>query len=157
MTKLQNTVNHAIPVYIPEEKFNEIIFPALWVGSRGPKPKLSYFKIFHYILYVLYTGVQWKMLPIEKGEDGQPEIHYSNIWRKWDQWVTNQSIREVFDRSVRCLNEKGRLDLSVLNGDGSNIVAKKGGNPSAIAGTNIRKGIKFFLFVTMPATYWRPW
>jgi len=120
MTKLHNTANYAIPVYVPEEKFNEIILPLLWKGSRRPKPKLSYFKLFHYMLYVLYTGIQWEMLPNEKGK---PEIHYSNVWRKWK----HQSIRKIFDHNVKALSDTGKLDLTVLNGDGGNIVAKKGG------------------------------
>lgn len=142
MTKLQNTVNHAIPVYVPEEKFNEIILPLLWKGSRGPKPKLSYFKLFHYILYVLYTGIQWEMLPIENDKEGTPEIHYSNVWRKWKQWVEHQSILKIFDHSVKSLNDTGKLDLTALNGDGSNIVAKKGGQWIGYSGHKHQKGDK---------------
>jgi len=40
---------------------------------------------------------------------------------------------------VERLNEHGKLDLSILHGDGSNTVAKKGAKKSAIRGINIRK------------------
>jgi len=92
MTNLQQTVNQAIPVYFNEKDFESFILPHLWVGSRGPKPKLPFWKIFHLILHILYTGEQWKMLPIEKGRDGKPEIHYTRIWAKWKQWVEHGSI-----------------------------------------------------------------
>jgi hypothetical protein len=157
VTNLQNTVDQAIPVYIPEEKFNEIILPLLWQGSRGPLPKVSYYKLFHYILFVLYTGIQWKMLPIDKDQNGKPEIHYTNVWRKWDQWVRTKSIERIFEQSVRLLKEQGKLDLRTLSGDSSNVVAKKGGKKSAIAGINTRREIKYYPFLIMPVMFWPQW
>jgi hypothetical protein len=50
-----------------------------YMGSRGPQPKLSLHKIFNSILKFLYLGCQWKELPIEKNQAGQPEIHYTRI------------------------------------------------------------------------------
>lgn len=142
MTNLQKTVNHSIPVFIPEDKFIEFILPHLWTGSRGPKSKVPLYRLFHYVLYVLYTGIQWHMLPVEKDQDGKPEIHYSNVWRKWEQWILHGSIQDIFDQSVRCLRQQGLLDVSVLHGDGTNVVAKKGGNVSATAGISTKKETK---------------
>ena len=68
-----------IPVKLTEEQFKEFIFPYLVTGSRGPKKKVSLFKLFNYVLYFLYTGCQWKSLPIDKDADGKAEIHYSNV------------------------------------------------------------------------------
>ena len=76
--------NKAIPVKLTEEEFNEFILPFLWKGKRGPKPKIPLYKIFNYILKVDYTGIQWKELPIELGPDGKPEIHYTNIFKRFD-------------------------------------------------------------------------
>jgi hypothetical protein len=58
VVNLQQTANQAIPVYFNEKDFNEFILPHLWQGSRGPQPKVSLYKLFHYILHILYTGVQ---------------------------------------------------------------------------------------------------
>lgn len=142
MLNLQNTVNQGIPVYITEEKFNEFILPHLWKGSRGPGTKISFYKLFHYILYMLYTGVQWKMLPVQNGADGHPEIHYSNVWRKWEQWSRKGSVRVIFEQSVKLLHQKGKLDLSLLHGDGTNTVAKKGGQSIGYSGHKHQKGDK---------------
>jgi hypothetical protein len=152
MTSLQNTLNQAIPVYFDEETFDEFILPILWVGSRGPEPKLSLYKFFHYILYVLYTGIQWKMLPIGVDENGQPEIHYSRVWNKWKQWVEHGCIVAIFYQSVLLLKEQGQLDLRILHGDGSNTVAKKGANVSITTGINTRKVTNVFQFLITLAT-----
>jgi transposase len=127
VTNLQTTVNQAIPVWFSEQEFDKFILPLLWVGKRGPKPGITLYQYFHYILYVLYTGIQWKSLPIELKLDGTPEIHYTRVWHKWKQWVEYGSIKELFYRSVQFLKDEGKLDISILNCDGSNTVAKKGG------------------------------
>ena len=142
MTNLQQTVNQAIPVYFNEKDFETFILPHLWIGSRGPKPKVPLRKIFHFILHVLYTGEQWKMLPIEKDSSGKPEIHYTRIWAKWKQWVEHGSIAAIFYESIRLLKEHGYLDLSLLHGDGSNTVSKKGGDINGYSGHKHQKGNK---------------
>ena len=55
----------AIPTQLGSAQFEQFVLPHLSVGSRGPAPKLSLFKIFNYILRQLYMGCQWKELPIE--------------------------------------------------------------------------------------------
>jgi hypothetical protein len=59
--------------------------------KRGPKCKIGYFKIFDYILKILYTGMQWKELPIDNGFDGKPEIHYTSIYKKFACWSQDGS------------------------------------------------------------------
>jgi hypothetical protein len=60
----------AIPTQLGLGSFEQFVLPHLSIGSRGPAPKLSLFKIFNYILQLLYLGCQWKELPIERGNDG---------------------------------------------------------------------------------------
>jgi transposase len=60
----------AIPTQLGLAQFEQFVLPHLSVGSRGPAPKLSLFKIFNYILRHLYMGCQWKELPIERDGDG---------------------------------------------------------------------------------------
>lgn len=139
---LQQTAEQAIPVYFNEKDFNEFILPHLWQGSRGPKPKIPLYKLFHYILHILYTGVQWKMLPVEKGQNEQPEIHYTRVWHKWKQWVEHGSIASIFYQSVELLHTHGVLDLSLLHGDGTNCVAKFGGDITGYSGHKHQKGNK---------------
>lgn len=112
-----------LPVKVSQKDFNRHIAPFLNKSIRGPNPKISYYKIFNYILYVLYAGCQWRELPIRKNE-----IHWSNIYRHHNRWSKDGSYENLFLSSVKVLRDKGLLDLSILHGDGSNTVAKKGVN-----------------------------
>src|SRR5215475_12733774 len=51
-----------IPVQLSESEFTEFIFPHLSMPKRGPKCKIGSHRFFNLILWVLYTGMQWKCL-----------------------------------------------------------------------------------------------
>ena len=53
-----------IPVQLSESEFAAFFFPHLSMPKRGPKCKLGYHRVFNLILWVLYTGMQWKCLPV---------------------------------------------------------------------------------------------
>jgi hypothetical protein len=59
-----------IPVQLAENEFTAFILPHLSMPKRGPKCKLGYHCLFNLILRVLYTGMQWKCLPIPKDGTG---------------------------------------------------------------------------------------
>ena len=129
------TLYNKLPTKVSRADFNEYIRPYLSRGHRGPKPKISSYKIFNYILYVLHTGLQWEKLITYRNE-----LHWSNVYRHHNRWSKDGSYEKLFVNSVRCLDRGGKLDLSILHGDGSNTVANKGANKSVIADINIRKG-----------------
>ena len=52
-----------IPVQLSEPEFEAFILPHLSMPKRGPKCKLGYYRVFNLILWVLYTGMQWKSCP----------------------------------------------------------------------------------------------
>src|SRR3978361_2325988 len=58
-------VTTPIPVQLSEPEFGAFIFPHLSMPRRGPKCKLGYHRVFSLILWVLYTGMQWKCLRFE--------------------------------------------------------------------------------------------
>lgn len=136
-TKSRETCYNKLPIRVSQNEFNTFIKPRLSKGKRGPKPKVSYYKIFNYILYVLHTGIQWNQLLTCRGE-----IHWSNVYRHHNRWSKDGSYRRIFENSVEVLDKLGKLDLSTLYGDGSNVVAKKGDAESAIADTSIKKARK---------------
>src|SRR3954452_1005000 len=70
-----------IPVQLSEPEFIAFIFPHLSMPRRGPKCKLGYHRVFNLILWVLYTGMQWKCLPVPEAADGTAVIHYTTITR----------------------------------------------------------------------------
>ena len=129
-----------IPVQLSEPEFTAFLFPHLSMPKRGPKCKLGYHRVFNLILWVLYTGMQWKSLPIPHDTQGKPAIHYTTIYKVFAKWADDGSLWQAFVASVRHLAAEQQLDLSVLHGDGTNTVAKKGGMVSGSQGTNIRKG-----------------
>ncbi len=75
-----------IPVFLSPEQFKQFVLPHLCKGRRGPASKLSFYKIFNYILRLLHTGCQWEELPIAIDEDGRPEIHHIRIYRMFRFW-----------------------------------------------------------------------
>jgi hypothetical protein len=123
-------------------EFEQFVLPHLSVGSRGPAPKLGLYKIFNYVLKILYLGCQWKELPIHKDGEGHPETHYTRIYRIWRRWVDNSFMDAIFAGSVSRLHEDGRLDTAVIHGDGTTTAAIT----SASAGTKKVKGDKIVAF-----------
>ena len=137
-----------IPTNLTANQFAEFILPHLSVGSRGPQRKLPLHRIFNYILQVLYTGMQWKMLPITIDvKTGNPEIHYTRIFKIYQRWVNDKSLERVFENTVRLLVTNNLTDLTVLHGDGSSTPAKKGGDMIGYNGHKHFKGEKVVAIV----------
>ena len=95
--------------------------------KRGPRCKLGYHPVFNLILWVLYTGMQWKCLPVPQDSHGQPAIHYMTVYKVFARWSDDGSLEHAFIASVQHLSDHHQLDLSILHGDGTNTVAKKSG------------------------------
>jgi transposase len=148
--------NNVIPVSLSENQFNLFILPHLSKGKRGPKPKLSLYQIFIYILKVLYTGMQWKSLPIKINQQGKYEIHYTSIYRYFSHWSTDGSLQYVFENSLKTLYENNLLDTSVLHGDGTTTPAKKGGDVIGYSGHKHTKGEKIVSIVDRNANVVAP-
>jgi transposase len=128
-----------IPVQLSEPEFETFLLPHLSMPKRGPKCKLGYYRVFNFILWMLYTGMQWKCLPVPHEPDGPPAIHYTTVYKVFAKWADDGSLGRAFVASVRHLAAEKPLDLRILHGDGTNTVAKKGGMVSGSRGTNTRK------------------
>lgn len=123
-----------LPVKVGLADFNKYINRYLSRGRRGPKTKVSRHKIFNYILFVLHTGIQWNRLPTSRNE-----ISWSAVYQHHARWSKDGSYQNLFESGIQELMRSGKLDLSILHGDGSNTVAKKGVKESVTPDTNIRK------------------
>jgi len=137
----------SIPTELTEEQFNEFILPHLSKGSSGPECKIPLHRIFNYILKLIYTGMQWRQLPIRIDATGNPEIHYTRVFRIYQRWVNDGSLDKVFENSVLQLQQNNLLDLSTLHGDGSSTPAKKGGDKIGYNGYKHFKGEKVLAIV----------
>jgi transposase len=136
----QKPATTPIPVQLSENAFTTFLLPHLSMPKRGPKCKLGYHRLFHLILWVLYTGMQWKCLPVPTDTSGKPAIHYPTVYRAFAQWADAGSLWQAFICSVAHLSAEKHLDTSVLHGDGTNTMAKKGAMASGTRGTNPRGG-----------------
>src|SRR5713101_5242348 len=131
-----------IPVQLSATEFQQFILPHLSMPKRGPRCKLGYHRVFNLILWVLYTGMQWKCLPVPTDTNGKPAIHYTTVYKVFAKWADDGSLWHAFIASVAHLAAAKHLDLRVLHGDGTNTVAKKGGMGLATRATNTRRARK---------------
>ena len=134
----KNPETTPIPVQLSESEFTACICPHLSMPKRGPRCKIGYHRLFNLMLWVLYMGMQWKGLPIPKGPTGRSDIHYTNVYRAFAKWADDGSLQQAFIASVAHLSDEKQLDVRILQGDGTNTVAKKGETGVAI-GPNIAK------------------
>jgi transposase len=136
-----------IPVQLSASEFQQFIFPHLTMPKRGPKCKLGYHRVFNLILWLLYTGMQWKCLPVPTDTHGKPAIHNTTVYKVFAKWSDDGSLEEAFIASVAYLADHNQLDLNVLHGDGTNTVAKKGGDGIGYAGHKHQKGEKVIAII----------
>lgn len=136
-----------IPVQLSATEFQQFILPHLSMPKRGPRCTLGYHRVFNLILWVLYTGMQWKCLPVPTDTDGKPAIHYTSVYKVFARWSDDGSLAQAFIASVQHLADQNQLDLSILHGDGTNTVAKKGGDGIGYAGHKHHKGEKVIAII----------
>src|SRR5438132_9040868 len=75
----------------------------------------------------------------EEGQEKRPAMDLARGLSS-AKWADDGSLWQAFVASVRHLATEKQLDLSVLHGDGTNTVAKKGAMALATQATSTRKG-----------------
>jgi hypothetical protein len=78
---------------------------------------------------------------------GKPAIHYTTVYKVFARWSDDGSLAEAFIASVAHLADHNQLDLSVLHGDGTNTVAKKGGDGIGYSGHKHQQGEKVIAII----------
>jgi transposase len=136
-----------IPVQLSATEFQQFILPHLSMPKRGPRCKLGYHRVFNLILWVLYTGMQWKCLPVPTESNGKTAIHYTSVYKVFARWSDDGSLEQAFIASVGHLAAQNQLDLRILHGDGTNTVAKKGGDGIGYSGHKHQKGEKVLAII----------
>lgn len=132
----KKTCYNNLPVKVTRKEFNRCVKPFLSVGKRGPETKVSSYKLFNYILYVLHTGIQWYQLKPYRNE-----VSWEAVYYHFNRWCKDGSFENLFVSSVEMLDKLGRLDLSLFHIDGNNTVAKKGEKKSDTRDTNTKEEI----------------
>ena len=141
-TLAQKPATTPLLVQLSDTEFHQLILPHLSIPKRGPKGKLGYHRVFHLILWGLYTGMPWKCLPIPHDARGKPLIHYPPVSRVFAQWADEGSLWQACIAKVAPLADAKPLDLRVLQGDGTNTVAQQGVMGLATLATSIRRASK---------------
>jgi transposase len=136
----QKPATTPIPVQLSAPEFTAFILPHLSMPKRGPRCKLGYHRVFNLILWVLDTGMQWKCLPVPTDAHGKPAIHDTTVFKVFAKWADDGSLWQAFMASVAHLAAEQHLDFSILHGDGTNTVVKKGAMGLATQATNTRRG-----------------
>ena len=148
----------AIPIKLTKLQFEKYIEPNLSKAKRGYVSKIPLFKIFNYILYTLSTGCQWKQLPIDmvnnlkRSENSmiivepteEKEISYQAVYYHFRKWSRDGSFKRLHQSSIQTI--KDELNLSEMNLDGTQTIAKKGGESVCYQG---RKKAKTSNIITM--------
>ena len=88
-----------------------------------------------------------KCLPVPKDTHGKPAIHDTTVYTVFARWADDGSLAHAFIASVGHLADQKHLDLSVLHGDGTNTVAKKGGDGLGSLGDKHQKGEKVMAII----------
>lgn len=113
---------------IPKDVIKKLILPNLSRPNKGPRlsdDKLA--GIIQLILYRLKSGCQWRELPValylEDGYRWNSVFHHFNKWSKEGAWA------KCWNSIVRAY--PGLLDMSCCQLDGSQTLAKRGGEKVA--------------------------
>jgi len=116
-----------IPTSVTEEQFEQHIRPYLITAKRGYECKIALYKVFNYILKRLYTGCQWKELPIapDLSDPEKKEISWQAVYYHWQKWNAAACFEQIWQHSIALIQNE--LECQHLNLDGSHAIAKKGG------------------------------
>ena len=123
-----------IPTSLTENQFDQHIRPYISVAKRGFESKIALYKVINYVLKKLYTGCQWKEVPISPDPDNpeKKEISWHAVYYHYRKWSRDGSLEKVWQGSIMTI--AADLNLSELNLDGSHAIAKKGGEAVAYQG-----------------------
>jgi Transposase DDE domain len=86
-------------------------------------------------------------LPVPTDTDGKPAIHDTTVYKVFARWSDDSSLEQAFIASVRHLADHHQLDLRILHGDGTNTVAKKGGDGIGSSGHKHQQGEKVLALI----------
>jgi hypothetical protein len=141
-----------IPGQLAAPECAAFLLPPLSRPKRGPKCQLGYDRVFHLMLRLLYTGMQWPCVPVPTDAQGHPAIHYTTVDTVCAPWADVGSLWQALVARVRHLAAEQPLDTSVLHGDGTNPVAKTGARASGTRDTHISRGRRALPSSTIRAT-----
>lgn len=111
-------------IKVTKAQINRNIVPHLSKGKRGPKCKVELWRVVRAILYRMKTGIQWRELPI-KSLFGRHAISWKSVYYYFSKWSGDGSMYLLWANLLRIY--RSILDMSSVQLDGSQTIAKRGG------------------------------
>lgn len=99
----------------------EPLLPAEPIKPKGGRPRISNRDTFRGIVFVLRTGIQWKMLPQEMGCGSGV-----TCWRRLNEWQKAGVWERLHQVLLDKLGDAGKIDWSRAAVDSATVRAKKG-------------------------------
>ena len=98
-----------IRVHLPQPK----------ASTRGGRPRVDERRCFEGILWILWTGAQWREFPRRYGSP-------STCWRRLKHWEETGVLLQLWRAFLAQLNDHQKLRWDECFADGSFIPAQKG-------------------------------
>ncbi|AWX92370.1 hypothetical protein DPM13_01540 [Paracoccus mutanolyticus] len=103
----------------------EPLLPPISLSSKGGRPRISDRAALAGILFVLMSGIPWRMLPAEMGCGSGV-----TCWRRLRDWQLAGIWDQLHRTLLHQLHRAGHLDWSRACMDSASIAAKKGATSS---------------------------
>ena len=123
-----------IPVKMSREQSEKYAEPFPGKADRGFVRLIRLYRIFSYTVYCPHTGWQRYMIPVDKSPDNpdRPGISRQAVYYRFRKRCGDGSLQRVRENSISSAGDSP--DLSVLNFDGTQTAAGKGGESAARQG-----------------------
>jgi len=114
-----------------KSKISKFFVQYLSIAKTGRKIKVPLWRIVKAILYKLKTGVQWKYLPMRLFF-GFTRYSWESVYYHFNKWSQTGGWEQCYKRLLA--DNRSKLDMSVVNFDGTHTPAKRGGEAVAYQG-----------------------
>lgn len=110
---------------VSKDMIEKWILPQLPIGTRGFETTVPLTEIVECILYRLKTGCQWRELPA-KAFFSDKILHWNTVYYYFNKWSKADCWKKIWVNILT--NNLKHLDLSSIELDGSQTLAKNGGD-----------------------------
>ena len=107
-----------------KSKISKFFVQYLELARTGRKISVPLWRIIKAILYKLKTGIQWKYLPMRQFF-GFTKYSWESVYYHFNKWSQTGAWEQCYRRLIA--DNKSKLDMSVVNLDGTHTPAKRGG------------------------------
>ena len=111
--------------------------------KSGRKMKVKLWRVVNAILYKLKTGLQWHQLPMRQFF-GFFRYSWQSVYYHFNKWSQTGIWQKVYEKILS--DYRSKLDMSVVNLDGSHSPAKRGGDAVGYQGRKKSKTSNMLIF-----------